>query len=177
MSLASPSIVSESMIKDEMLRITRKYYPTSHAVVIPSSKFRLLPYDIYFNWKGILRAVELKVDSNPVMAHQYQSLYEVVATRGYAFVVRWMNKSGTMIVENYSNGDVRNFKELPTSRDMRGDRTSDDDTHTRGRSVVIRQTVEYIMGFDVSPMESQIQEILARDYKKGIREKLSKIGS
>lgn len=156
----------ESTIKSNLMKLVSKYYPMCHAVIIPATYWRLLPYDLYIFADSIFRAIELKVDDNPVMAHQYHALFQVAQNRGYAFVVRWVNANKQLIVENFTNGDSRIFKSLPSERQMIGNSARDVDDRPQSNESALHQAIDYIMAFNVSPLEHEIQDIIKRNYEQ-----------
>lgn len=166
----------ESAVKRDFIKFVARIYPTSHPVVIPATHWRLLPYDCYILYNGVFRAIELKVDDNPVMMHQWNALYQVVANRGFAFVVRFVNASRTLIVENLTNADSRIFKSDPSERQILEQSTLDIEEPAWRRSSMYAKAVEYIMSFESSPLEEQVQKIIKENYQKMIKEKLEKIG-
>lgn len=176
MPFKDPARIHETAIKEDFMKLVNKHYPLCHARIIPASHFSLLPYDAFINWQGIMRAVEFKVDDYEVAAHQIQALYEVVQTRGYAFVVRWLNGAQKFVVDNFSTGDGVIFTGDPSERQLNGDSVLDDDEKPAfGRSGALRKVVHYIMSFDVSPLESRIQDIMKTNYQKMLKERLGKI--
>lgn len=154
----------ESEVKADFGKYLMRLYPTCHFVIIPGTYWRLLPYDLYILSEGILRAVELKIDDNEVMAHQYHALFQVVANKGFAFVVRWLNTQKQFQVENFTTGDTRIFKGELSDRKIRGNSNLDIDDRPRFRESAYHQVIEYIMSFNVTPLESEIQAIIKNNY-------------
>lgn len=167
------TIIHETQIKEDFMKKLKAMYPLAHSRIIPSSKYSLLPYDAYALWRAIFRAIEFKVDDHPVEAHQIQALYEVTAQGGYSFVVRWINLSHKFIVESYSTGESRVFTPTPSGRQLSGKTPLDiDEPSPKSRSETIVFVVQYVMSFEVSPLESEIQRILSQDYVKKLQQKL-----
>ena len=157
--------VLESTIKSNFIRYVRRFYPTSHPVIIPASYWRQLPYDCYILWNGIFRAIELKVDDNSVEPHQYEALFEVVKNKGYAFVVRWLNGGKKFVVDNYTNGTAEIFRGEPSTRQLTGKSPRSEDDQPFYRESAYKQLIDYLMSFNVTPLEEEIQSIVNKNWK------------
>lgn len=155
----------ESNFKTNWIKYAEELYPVGHHVVIPATHWRLLPYDCYHYVDGIFRAVELKVDDHTVETHQYKALYDVASNRGYAFVVRWLNTSKSITIENFTLGTSYLVSPVPSDRQLDGTSKLDIDAKPATNKKTVCQALQYIMGFTVSPLEAEIQHIIKANYQ------------
>ncbi len=165
----------EASIKSHFIIYAKRWYPLSHVVIIPGTFWRLLPYDLYILHGGIMRAVELKIDENEVMAHQYQALMEVAANKGYAFVVRWINPSKRFIVENFTTGGAEIFRGEPSERQLLGTSVKDPDDFPATKVAAFKQVIDYIYSFTVTPLEEQVQASVKRMWDEKLKKKLERM--
>lgn len=168
----------ESAIKSDFMKYMQEFYPTAHTVLIPGTYWRLLPYDVYIFENAIFRAVELKIDENPLAAHQYKALFDVVANRGYGFSVRYLNETKKFVVENFTLGTTETFGPEQSLRQKNNESNiGSNEIGSRTKKEQFHRICNYIMSFTVSPIEAEIQKIIKHNYEVILKRVIESAGS